>query len=385
MTIKLYEDNPYLVENKAIVVSNENGIIVLDRTPFFAKGGGQEAEGGFIDEYEVGAVYEKDGIVYHECVSDLKVNQEVTCKINFEKRYDHMQQHTGEHILSGVVENKYGYKNVGFHIAEHSMRVDYNGYLNEEQLLAVEKKANDVIRQNIAIYQGYPDGDDARLEGFRFKKEIEGDIRIVDIEGVDCCACCGTHLKSTAEVGMIKIISSTKYKNGVRLNVLCGDRALDYYNVILKQSNVLSQLLSSNILELADGVNQLTQKKILLEKEVSSLKEELLYFKVKELVKSQEEAIFSFENIDNKSLKKMSLMLREHCDKDIFLFSELDGRLSYIFLSNSRNLQELNEEFKRDFGAKGGGSTKSVSGSVVSDVDTITKWMHDRIYKSHVT
>ncbi len=380
MTKKLYEKDPYLIEFEAKVISNKAGYIVLDQTAFFAKGGGQEAEGGFINDFEVKDVYIKDDIIYHECDCDLKEGQHVKGKINFEKRYDNMQQHTGEHILSGVVENRFGYTNVGFHIGENTMRVDYSGYLTDEQLMDIEKEANDVIIKNIDIYQGYPEIGDDRLKGFRFKKELEGNIRIVDISGVDCCACCGTHMKRTGEVGIIKIVNSSKYKNGVRLNVLCGYRALTYYNFLLKQSDNISQMISTNVLDLQSGVKKLVDQKLELEKEKRNLDDELINYKCIELSKTEKAHIVSFENIDAKALKKMASNLRKMTDKDIFIFSESNGRINYIFSSNSRDMKVFNEEFKAIFDSKGGGNASSVSGSLVGNREEILNWINKKVF-----
>ncbi len=350
------------------------------RTAFYPEGGGQEAEGGFINEFEVTDVIIKDEIIYHKVESDVKPGDTVHCKINFEKRYDHMQQHTGEHILSGVIENKFGYTNVGFHIGSEGMRVDYSGYLTDDELIAMEKEANDVIRKNIEIYQDYPDKNDTRLKDFRFKKELHGDIRIVDIRGVDCCACCGTHMKSTSEVGIIKIVSSSKYKNGIRLNVLCGDRALKYYNYMLHQSDNISQMISTNVLDLESGVRKLIDQKNELEREKKRVMEELIDYKCKELTKTNKRSIVVFENIDSKSLKKMASKLREMSDKDLFIFSETSGRTHYIFSSNTMDMKKMNEDFKEDFDAKGGGNSKSVSGSLRANKEDVIHWINKKLF-----
>ncbi len=380
MTERLYEQNPYLQEFEATVLSNADGYVVLDKTAFYPEGGGQEAEGGFIGDDEVMDVIIKEDIIYHKVDSNVKAGDIIRGTINFKKRYDHMQQHTGEHILSGVIENKFGYTNVGFHIGPDGMRVDYSGYLTNEELIAVEKEANEVIRKNIAIYQGYPDQEDPRLKGFRFKKELHGDIRIVDIMGVDCCACCGTHMKSTSEVGIIKIVSHAKYKNGVRLNVLCGDRALTYYNYMLNQSDKISQMISTNVLDLEQGVKKLVVQKLELEKNNKRIMEELIHYKCKELVRTDHDSIVAFEKVDSSALKKMALTLREMSDKNIFIFCESNDRINYLFKSNTMDVKAFHDAFKCTFDAKGGGNSSSVSGSLKASREDVLHWVNKKLF-----
>ena len=220
--MKLYEINPYLTSFTAEVVErttiNDQPAVVLNQTAFYPLGGGQEPDRGTLNAVAVTDVIERDDTIYHLLARAL-TDDEVLGEIDWARRYDHMQQHSGEHILSGLVLERLGLNNVGFHIGEDLMRVDYDEFIDWPVLLELERDANQVIAQNLRIISDiYQPGD----EDFRFKKEITGQIRVVDVPGVDRCACCGTHVASTAEVGLLKIVEAEKYKGGVRLGIVCG-------------------------------------------------------------------------------------------------------------------------------------------------------------------
>ena len=236
-TIKLYDSHPYDSSFTAHVIScseMKNGLydLILDATLFFPEEGGQHADEGTLSYSDrenhtlltatVSAVSIQDDIIHHESASLIPVGAEVTGTINFEKRYSNMQNHSGEHILSGLVHSLYGFNNVGFHLSDSEVTADYDGVLTEEDAYRLELEVNRAIQASIPIDCRYPDNQELAALDYRSKKELSGPVRIVTIPGFDICACCAPHVRSTSEIGLFKILSVTSYKGGVRISMLRG-------------------------------------------------------------------------------------------------------------------------------------------------------------------
>lgn len=278
-TIKLYEADAYLGEFTATVEKcvSETGIfkVTLNQTAFYPEGGGQPADRGTLGDARVLDVQEIDGTIWHTVSELLEPGTEVVGKIDFERRFTNMQNHTGEHIVSGIVSRIYGYHNVGFHMGSEAVTVDFDGVLTKEQLFDVEMEANEAVLKNVPVTVSYPSGEELKQIDYRSKKEIEGQVRLVSVEGYDCCACCGTHVSRTGEIRLIKILGVQNYKGGVRVSMLCGETAFRDYMV--KHSNIvgIAQLLSVKPEEAGDAVVRLKEKNIELKKELKQLKKQI--------------------------------------------------------------------------------------------------------------
>lgn len=226
---ELYDLNPYTEEFDAQVVScnlnNDVYEIVLDRTAFYPEGGGQPADRGTLGTVNVLDVQEKAETIIHYCDAPLAEGTQVHGAIDWNRRFDLMQNHSGEHIVSGLIHQLYGYENVGFHMGD-VIQIDFNGPLNEEQLKDIETRANRIVMNNEEIIALFPDEEELKTLEFRSKKELKGVVRIIEIPGADVCACCGTHVKRTGEIGLIKLLGWQKHKKGVRVEMLSGMRAL---------------------------------------------------------------------------------------------------------------------------------------------------------------
>lgn len=203
--------------------------IVLDRTVFFPEGGGQYADPGFLGEVEVVDVHEKDGVIYHYTKEPIEAGQKVEGRILWEVRFDRMQQHTGEHIISGLVHQKFGYDNVGFHLGEDYCTMDFNGPITKDQLKEIEQEANRAVFQNLDVISSFPSEEERSRMEYRSKIELSGEVQIITIPGYDVCACCAPHMKKTGEIGLIKLVQMDHYKGGERITMLAGDRALKDY------------------------------------------------------------------------------------------------------------------------------------------------------------
>ena len=268
-TEKLYYSDPYLTEFTATVRSCEASkagfAVILDQTAFYPEGGGQPADHGTLNGVAVTDVREKNGEVFHICAEELPVGTAVTGRVDWSRRFDHMQQHSGEHIISGILCADYDCDNVGFHMGADTVTIDYNTDLSWEQLMAAEDKANAVIWADTPAEITYPDAEALAALDYRSKKELTGEVRIVTFPGADCCACCGTHVRRAGEVGLIKILSVQKFREGVRLDILCGRRALTYLRQTYDQAKAVGQKLSVKPTDAFSAVER-------LEAEVSAVK-----------------------------------------------------------------------------------------------------------------
>ena len=247
-TEKLYYADPFLTDFTATVLDCQPGkngyLVTLDRTAFYPEGGGQPADHGVLDRAAVTDVHEKNGVILHNVDRAVEIGKTVTGAIDWERRFDHMQQHSGEHICSGLICQRFHCDNVGFHMGADIVTIDFNADISWEELLEIEAKANQYLYENHPIDIQFHRGAELEAIDYRSKKALEGDVRIVAFPGADCCACCGTHVRRAGEVGIIKVLSCQKFREGVRLEILCGSRAYRYLSQVYDQDRAVAQLLS---------------------------------------------------------------------------------------------------------------------------------------------
>ena len=268
-TEKLYYADPFLKEFTATVLdcqAGKNGYTVtLDRTAFYPEGGGQPADHGTLDGAAVTDVHEKNGVIFHNVDRAVEIGKTVSSFIDWARRFDHMQQHSGEHICSGIICGRYGCDNVGFHMGTDIVTIDFNADIPWEELLEIEGQANRYIQEDHPIDIQFHRGAELDAIDYRSKKPLEGDVRIVAFPGADCCACCGTHVLRSGQVGLVKFLSVQKFREGVRIELLCGQRALDYLSRTWEQAKTIGQHLSVKPVDAAAAVER-------LEGELSALK-----------------------------------------------------------------------------------------------------------------
>ena len=260
-TEKLYYADPFLKTFTATVLDcqpGKNGFVVtLDRTAFYPEGGGQPADQGTLDGAAVTDVHEKNGAVLHNVDSAVEIGKTVTGVIDWARRFDHMQQHSGEHICSGLICGRYHCDNVGFHMGTDMVTIDFNADIPWEELLEIEAQANQYIYEDHPIDIQFHRGAELDTIDYRSKKPLEGDVRIVAFPGADCCACCGTHVLRSGQVGLVKFLSVQKFREGVRIELLCGKRALDYLSRTWEQAKTIGQRLSVKPVDAAAAVERL--------------------------------------------------------------------------------------------------------------------------------
>ena len=369
MTEKLYYIDSSLKEFSAKVLSCEEKIAVLDKTAFFPEGGGQTSDTGFIDGIKVLDVQEKNGVIYHTLEQDVEVGKLVECKLNWEERFDKMQNHTGEHIISGIVHSLYGYDNVGFHLSDSEMTMDFSGMLSREQLLEVERLANEVIWKNAKINCYYPENPN-ELE-YRSKLDLTENVRIVEIEGCDRCACCAPHVNTAAEVGIIKILDFTKNKGGVRLWAVCGKRALDDYNNRYKNDAEISALLCSPQNEIAEAVKKQLSTIDDLKYQIGGLKRRIISDFIDNFETDEGLTILFQDGFDIKELQLLADALHKKLGGTRAVFSGEDGQYAFAICGDAQKLDEWFKNLKSSLNIRGGGRNGMVQGTVLNTKEEI--------------
>ena len=349
LTEKLYYENQKLFEFDAAVISKGDGYVVLDRTAFFPEGGGQESDTGFIGDARVTDVQEVDGEIRHYID---KMPEGTHCRLDAEERLRKMQMHTGEHIMCAIAHNLYGVDNVGFHLGE-TVTMDLSGEVDVDK---IEKLANEAVRDNLPVLTYFPDNLDFE---YRSKLELTENVRIVEISGLDKCACCAPHVSSTGEVGMIKVVSSMRHRGGMRIEIVCGMDALDYVRKIQYQNDAVSRLLSSPRLETAEAVEKLIGEKDNLEYKLKGLEMKLVAsFPTDEAV--------VFADIGDEPQRELCNRLKEK-HKISAVFS--NGR--YVVGSNEVDLKPMTADINAAIGGRGGGKSAMIMGSYSFDEQTV--------------
>lgn len=372
MTEKLYYKDSNLSEFEATVIAAKENAVMLDKTAFFPEGGGQTADTGTIDGIKVLDVQEIDKEIWHFLESPLEMGKKVECKLDFEKRFIKMQNHSGEHIISGIVHSLYGYDNVGFHLSDTEMTMDFNGLLTREDLLKVEKLANEAIYKNAKFNCFFPDNLE-NLE-YRSKLDLTKDVRIVEIEGYDRCACCAPHVDSACQIGIIKILDFCKNKGGVRLNVWCGYSALKDYNERYFNDLKISSLLCSPQNEIAKAVEKMLSQMGEMKFKMADLKKRLIAEKSQNF-KTEKEKTAIFENdFDIKELQLLADSLCKNNGGIRGVFSPVNEGFSFAICGESEKLEEFFKGFKNNFNVKGGGRNGIVQGTVFASQKEIEEY-----------
>lgn len=365
MTEKLYYVNQYETESSAVVLDYrqvEGGWrVVLDRTVFYPTGGGQPCDRGTISGVPVLDVFEEGDEIVHLCAAPLRPEVEVTLQVDWARRFDLMQQHSGEHIVSGLVHSRFGYDNVGFHMGADVITIDFSGELTPEQLREIEHAANEVIWRNVPITTFYPSAETLALLPYRSKKALTGAVRLVQIEGVDLCACCGTHVARTGEIGLIKLLSSVRFHGGSRIELLCGGRALAYLNEVNAQNRAVSAALSAKPMETAAAVQRLLDEQAALKYRLTGLENELLAAKAS-AVPAGTRTLLIEETLSPDLLRRYAELLAKKCAGAIFAGSGESYR--YVLFDLAGDQRELAKRINSSLNGRGGGKPGFVQGSV---------------------
>lgn len=367
-TRKLYYEDVYQKEFTAEVLEcreTDRGYeVVLDQTAFYPEGGGQPGDTGSLGEAAVTDVHEKNGELIHCTDRALEPGTEVQGQINWARRFDLMQQHSGEHIVSGLVHEAFGYDNVGFHMGSDVITIDFSGMLDEAQMAEIEAKANQIIWENQEVEIFYPSEEELKELEYRSKKELSGWVRIVRFPGADTCACCGTHVTRTGEIGMVKLLSVVKFREGVRMEMISGRRVLDYLNMVNEQNRQISVKLSAKMDKTAQAVARLQDENFALKGRVHSLEENFI---VNEAAKWNDcENPLLFENgMEAGSVQKLADAVLQVCKGRCAVFSRnADGSYKYAMGEKDGDLRQFTKDMNAALNGRGGGKPFFVQGSV---------------------
>ena len=367
-TRRLYYEDVYKKEFTATVVEcrerKKGYAVILDESAFYPEGGGQPSDVGTLGDVQVTEVHEKDGELLHYTDKPLEAGTKVEGKIDWNRRFDLMQQHSGEHMVSGIIHEKYGYDNVGFHMGSDVITVDLNGMLDEAQLAEIEQEVNQKIWEDKEVVITYPTAEELKTLDYRSKKELTGQVRIVTFPGADVCACCGTHVTHTGEIGMVKFLSIVKFRDGVRIEMICGKRVLDYLNMVNEQNHQISVKLSAKMEKTADAVQRLQDENFRLKGAVARMEEEMFQAEAKKWEDSGSVLIFK-EGLEADSVRKLADAVMNTCEGCCAVFSRNeDGSYKYAMGEIDGDLRQFTKEMNVALNGRGGGKPFFVQGSV---------------------
>ncbi len=380
-TVKLYYENAYTQDFTAVVQSCEavkNGFAVtLDRTAFYPEGGGQPADHGTLGEARVLDVHEKDGIVTHLCDRALSVGAEVSGRIDWARRFDHMQQHSGEHIISGMLCSTFHCDNVGFHMGADVVTIDYNAPITWEQALEVERRANAYIWADHPIRIWYPSAEELAALPYRSKKELTGAVRITEFPGADRCACCGTHVTSSAQVGLLKLLSCQKFRDGVRLELLCGQRALDCLAAGWEQARQIGQALSVKPQSAFAAVSRL-QEELLSLKEKAARLEEADFAHTAAQYRGAGSVLHIAEPLDGDGARRLCDAIAKAAGGRCAVFAGRDGGYRYAVIENGGDLRQFIKDMNTALHGRGGGRDGFAQGSAACTAEELRAFFQAR-------
>ncbi len=368
MTEKLYYQDSHRFAFDAVVIDcreeKKGYSVVLDRTAFFPEGGGQLADTGTLGGVRVTDVHEKGGEIRHYTDAPLTVGDYVHGEIDREQRLRRMQNHSGEHILSGLVHNAYGYDNVGFHMGAECMIIDFSGELSWEQLMELETKANEVVRRNLPLHIWFPGEAELHALEYRSKLELTENVRIVEIPGVDRCACCAPHVERTGEVGVVKILDSQRHRGGQRVSVICGLDALEDYRARQESVTEISRALSAKRGEVTQAVQRVLNEQQSMKERCDALSLALIqYMADAEGERDGNIVLFSdvLGEIAQRELVNL-LMPKAGGFAAVFTGSDRDG-WRYIIGSLHCDLRAGARQINAAIDGRGGGTPQMIQGS----------------------
>lgn len=370
MTEKCYYEAPYRKEFDAEVLRCEKGKkgwdVVLDKTVFYPEGGGQPCDLGVLGGVQVLDVHERGGEIVHTCAGPLEPGTTVHGAIDWARRFDLMQQHSGEHLVSGLVHAAYGYDNVGFHMGQDSITIDFNGYIDEDGLRQIERRANEAVYANLETEIFYPDRETLSTLPYRSKKELEGQVRLVRFPGVDLCACCGTHVARTGEIGLIRLFSCVRFREGVRIEMLCGRRCFDYLCRIQNQNHAVSTQLSAKPLETGEAVRRVCAELAEAKARIAAMEDEQFRARAEQFAGQGDVLLFEAPMAPD-SVRKLCDKVLGRCGGRCAVFAGSDeSGWKYAVGGGSEDLRPFAKAMNAALQGRGGGKPGFVQGSAAA-------------------
>ena len=367
-TRKLYYEDSHITAFTATVLSCEQARsgweVVLDATAFYPEGGGQAADTGTINGVAVLDTRERDETVVHLCREPLEVGAAAEGRIHWEDRFHRMQQHSGEHIVSGIINRRYGYHNVGFHMGSDIITIDFDGIIPAEDLPSIEAEANSAVWQNLAVKCWYPSQEELPSVFYRTKRALPWPVRIVQVPGFDSCACCGTHVKATGEIGLIKLFTVMGFRGGTRMEMSCGSSALKLLNEAYEQNRQVSQAFSAKIQETGAAARRMNEVEAQLKYQVVGLQKKI-FSAIAESCAGKGDILHFEADLDNTAVRDLADAIAEVSGGTAAVFSGSDENgYAFCLVTREGDLRQLGKEMTNALKGRGGGKPVFQQGRV---------------------
>ena len=375
MTQKLYYEDCHLRSFSARVTAcearDDRWEIRLDRTAFFPEGGGQAGDRGTLGGTRVLDTRESGEEVLHLCAGPLEVGTEVEGAIDWPHRFDLMQQHTGEHIVSGIIHRRYGYHNTGFHIGNGVTQIDFDGVVPAEDLADIEREVNEAVWQDIPVECWYPTREELPGVFYRTKKDLPWPVRIVRIPGYDSCACCGVHAARTGEVGLVKLFTVMNFRGGSRMELACGQRAFRMLNDAWEQNRQVSQAFSAKVTETGAAARKMNEA-LAAEKFAVTGLQRRLFRGVAESYVNCKDALHFEDGLEPALVRELADAIADRVSGMAAVFSGADGEgYSFCLVSRTGDLRTFCRSMTSALSGRGGGKPGFQQGRVGAARDAI--------------
>lgn len=366
-TRKRYYEDCHLARFSATVTGCEawedRWAVTLDATAFYPEGGGQAGDTGHLNEARVLDTREEGGRILHLCSQPLDVGTQVEGRVDWAPRFSRMQNHTGEHMVSGVIHRRYGYHNVGFHMGSDMVTIDFDGIIPAQALPEIEAEVNNLIWQNLPVRTWVPSPEELPGVNYRTKRALDWPVRIVEVPGVDSCACCGVHVAMTGEIGLVKLLSCVKFHQGVRIEMLCGSKAMEYLNTVFEQNRQVSQALSAPM-QATGAAAQQANALLAAEKYRSATLEKRLLAAITARYVGCGNVLHFEETLSSSLVRELAEAISAVCGGRAAVFSGTDGAFSYCLAQPGGDLRMLCKELNASLGGRGGGKPAFQQGLV---------------------
>lgn len=384
MTEKLYYQDSRLARFTARVTACEKAgdgwAVCLDKTAFFPEGGGQLADTGVIGAARVTDVQERGGEIRHYTTAPLEPGAEYDCAIDAEQRRRRMQNHSGEHVVSGITHRLHGANNVGFHMGSEFMTIDFDKELDWEELMEIERLTNEAVRDNLPIRAWFPSAQELQALDYRSKLELTENVRIVEIAGIDTCACCAPHVAATGEIGLIKILDSMRHRGGVRVSLVCGMDALDAVRVMQDNVSAVSKVFSAPRNETGAAAARFAAGEQKLKERIAELSMAAVHMRAEAIPACEGNICVFDELLDEVALRELVNLLSEKCTGYAAAFSGNDAEgYRYIIGSRHVDLKKHSREINDGIDGRGGGRSEMLQGRAAKDAESIQKFIKSDI------
>jgi len=364
---KLYYEDSHLKTFTATVTgcvqAKKGWEITLDATAFYPEGGGQASDTGILGEVNVLSVREENEEIFHLCDKPLEVGTAVKGEINWARRFDLMQQHAGEHIVSGIIHKKYGWHNVGFHIGADVVTIDFDGPVPPEDLQEIEAAANDAVWQDLPIKCRYPSPEELPTVPYRRKKDLPWPVRIVEFPGYDICACCGTHPKTTGAIGLVKLFTCVKFHEGVRIEMACGKRALSMLNDAYAQNKLVSQAFSAKIGETGLAAQRMNEA-LAAEKFRATALEKQLFAQIAQGYAGKALAVHFADDLSPNSCRELCDAIADYAKIAVTLSGTDEAGYCLCILSRTEDSKAIGDAAVKALNGRGGGKKEAFQGRI---------------------